>query len=128
MNKRFAIVINDKVANVALSENPIEENWIESDVAAIGDDYDPVTGVFTTPTPPVVNHSTAGNFQIRKVIIDMGKIAQVRTAVSSGSDDVIEYWKHNDVFIISDPEIIFVKDALGLSNSALQNLFNNANQ
>lgn len=77
---------------------------------------------------PVVNYTTAKNFQIREVIIGLGKISEARTAIASGSDGVIEYWMHNDVFVISDPEIIFVKDALGLSDNALQNLFNNANQ
>lgn len=77
--------------------------------------------------PIVLNHSTAKNFEIRKVIIDLGRIADVRTAVTSGSDDIIEYWLHNDIFTITDPELIFVKDALGLSDNALQNVFNNAN-
>ncbi len=49
MAKKYAIIENGKVTNVALSESALESNWIQSDVAQIGDDY--INGQFVTPAP-----------------------------------------------------------------------------
>ena len=46
---RFAIIENGVVANVAIADSPIEENWIASDDACIGDLYS--GGVFEKPLP-----------------------------------------------------------------------------
>lgn len=48
---KFAIIENSKVVNVALAEQPLADNWIASETAAIGDEY--ANGAFTTPTPMV---------------------------------------------------------------------------
>jgi hypothetical protein len=57
MSKTFAIVENGKVINVALSETALADNWIQSDVAQIGWDYDGTT--FTAPPEPVPLPPTA---------------------------------------------------------------------
>lgn len=44
---RFAIVEDGKVANVAISDEPLADNWIASDTAVIGDIYE--DGEFTPP-------------------------------------------------------------------------------
>ena len=44
MAKRFAVLENDYVINVAISDYPLELNWIESDTAQIGNKY--VNGEF----------------------------------------------------------------------------------
>jgi len=49
MTQKYAIIENGKVINVAVSENALEPNWIQSDVAKLGDDY--VDGQFLTPAP-----------------------------------------------------------------------------
>lgn len=46
---RFAIIKTGRVANVAVSETPMAENWIASTTAKIGDLWD--GAVFTTPEP-----------------------------------------------------------------------------
>ena len=46
---RFAIIENDKVVNVAVSDEPLAPNWIASDTAAIGDLYE--DGQFVPPPP-----------------------------------------------------------------------------
>lgn len=51
MSKTFAIVENGIVVNVALSDTPLENNWIETDVAGIGWQY--INGQFAEP-PPVM--------------------------------------------------------------------------
>jgi hypothetical protein len=49
MKKNFAIIENGKVVNIAISETALEPNWVQSDVATIGDDY--INGQFVTPAP-----------------------------------------------------------------------------
>lgn len=44
---RYAIIENGVVANVAEAEEPLGKNWLQSDVASIGDLYDGVN--FTGP-------------------------------------------------------------------------------
>jgi hypothetical protein len=51
MSKTFAIVENGKVVNVALSETALADNWIQSDEAQIGWDYDG-TNFIAPPEPP----------------------------------------------------------------------------
>lgn len=40
MSNTYAIVENGKVINVALADGPLADNWIQSDEAGIGWDYD----------------------------------------------------------------------------------------
>ena len=47
MIKRYAIVSDGVVVNVAVSEYPLDTNWIESDSASIGFLY--VNGQFVNP-------------------------------------------------------------------------------
>jgi uncharacterized protein YbjT (DUF2867 family) len=39
MSKTFAIVESGKVVNIAVADEPLADNWIESNVAGIGWDY-----------------------------------------------------------------------------------------
>lgn len=48
---KFAIIENNAVINVAVADEPLAENWIASDVAAIGDTYE--NGEFIKPVPVV---------------------------------------------------------------------------
>jgi hypothetical protein len=48
---KYAIIENSTVVNVALSDAPLENNWIASETAAIGDRYE--NGQFIKPEPVV---------------------------------------------------------------------------
>lgn len=48
--KRYAVVDDGVVTNVAVAYEPLFPNWIESDTASIGDLY--INGEFVKPTPP----------------------------------------------------------------------------
>ncbi len=48
MCKRYAIVENGRVVNIAVSEAPLAANWIESESACIGDIY--TGGRFVKPS------------------------------------------------------------------------------
>lgn len=49
MTQKFAIIENGKVTNIAVSDRALESNWVQSDVAKIGDNY--IDGQFVTPAP-----------------------------------------------------------------------------
>ena len=48
MIKRYAIVVDTVVVNIAVAESAIAPNWIESETASIGDLY--INGEFIKPT------------------------------------------------------------------------------
>lgn len=47
---KYAIIENNTVVNVAVSDAPLADNWIASEIAAIGDTYE--NGEFIKPQPP----------------------------------------------------------------------------
>lgn len=59
MDNNYALIKDDVVENVVTGTEEyaaeIAPNWdyvVQSDIASIGDIYDPVGGTFTTPAPP----------------------------------------------------------------------------
>ena len=46
---KYAIIENNVVINIAVSDAPLADNWIASDTAKIGDEYN--GDQFTTPSP-----------------------------------------------------------------------------
>lgn len=57
MSNTYAIVENGKVVNVALSDAPLADNWIASDQAQIGWDYDG-TNFIAPPEPDYIAELT----------------------------------------------------------------------
>jgi len=48
----YAVIENGKVVNTVLADAPLADNWVASDVASIGWDYDGAN--FTPPAPPPI--------------------------------------------------------------------------
>lgn len=46
---KYAIIENGIVSNIAVSDAPLADNWVASEVAKIGDEYK--NGQFVTPSP-----------------------------------------------------------------------------
>ena len=44
---KYAIIINDKVSSIVESNSALMENWVEGELASIGDSYDGIN--FTKP-------------------------------------------------------------------------------
>jgi hypothetical protein len=49
---KFAIIENNIVTNIAVADEPFDNNWVASEEARIGDEY--VGGQFVTPPPDPV--------------------------------------------------------------------------
>jgi hypothetical protein len=121
----FAIIADNKVVNVAVSNSPLADNWIESQTAAIGDDYDPETGEFTRPDPVVVVPESVSALAGLLVIDGAGLSAayeawaksEDRTFAEKAFSDKALTWKRNDPVLISGAT------ALGLTEDQLDQLF-----
>lgn len=126
----YAIVENGTVINVALSDEPIASNWIQSDIAKIGDIYDPATGVFTTPSfeelpEPVPQAITAR--QARLVLHSIGKLSDVPGAIAAlpepqKTQAEIE-WEYATHIERDNPFVDVLADALQLTDEQKAQLF-----
>lgn len=127
---RYAILNNDNVVvNIALSEAPLADNWIASETAAIGDIYE--DGQFIKPPapPPQVPDSCTA-------------LAGMLALDAAGMSDAYETWANDPertfaerAFINKaltwrrdDPVLLAGADALGLTESQLDELFIAASQ
>lgn len=91
---KFAVIENGKVTNVVVSETALEPHWLQSDVAAIGDDY--INGQFITPAADTS--------------IEAAAVRQQRDILLSGTD-----WrvcKAAEVGSALDPAWIIYRQAL----------------
>lgn len=123
---RFAIIENGKVVNVSESESALSANWVQSDVAKIGDIYDGAT--FTTPDPviPVPESVPALNALLA---IDAAGLSSQYEAWANHADrtfaerafiEKAEQWRR------SSPHVAAGAAALGLSDSQIDDLFRSA--
>lgn len=127
----YAIVENGTVINVALSDEPIASNWIQSDIAKIGDIYDPATGGFTTPSfeelPEPVPQKLS-RAQARGALILAGLIDHVQPALDAISDPLQRAlaqndWDNRQDFERDHPQLLAIAAALGLTDEQLDQLF-----
>lgn len=126
----YAIVENGTVINVALSDEPIASNWIQSDIAKIGDNYDPETGVFTTLSyeelpEPVPQKLTAR--QARLALHSIGKLADVPAAIAAlpepqKTNAEIE-WEYATYIERNNPFVAVLASALQLTDEQIDQLF-----
>lgn len=79
---RFAIIENGIVANIAVADGPLADNWIEApDEAQIGGAYD---GTFHPAPPPVpVVPQVITPRQARLALLRAGLLASVDSALTS---------------------------------------------
>jgi hypothetical protein len=75
--KKYAVVENNVVVNVVLAEEPLGQNWIESDVAAIGNAYQ--NNQFITSEPEADAEASRVREE-RNVLLDESDWTQVADA------------------------------------------------
>ena len=118
---RYAIVEGGVVVNVATSEQPLEDNWIASETAAIGDLYDGET--FIRPVPAVEVPASVSMRQARLALLAAGLLGQVEQAMQSASAaDQIE-WEYATEVRRDSPLVASMTAALGWSSEQVDNLF-----
>jgi hypothetical protein len=127
----YAIIDNGSVVNVAVSDSPLAQNWIQSDTAAIGDLYS--NGVFTKPpVPPAPVPTEVSNAQAREALIRSGiSIATVDAAIQEISDPTerevaFTQWEYRDKIRRNASLVVSIAGSLGLSESQVDDLFRTA--
>lgn len=125
---KYAIIENNRVINVAKSDQPLAANWIASETAKKGDTYDPESGTFTTPARAIAIPSQITPRQARLQLLASGLLDQVDAAIAAIEDPVAKAevqieWEYSATI---DREHIWVGalgSALGLDSAALDVLF-----
>lgn len=115
---RFAIVEDGVVANIAVAESALSENWIQSNTANVGDTYD--SGEFTRPivTPSIPSEVTA--LQGMLAIDQSGLSAAfeswandpLRTFAERAFISKALVWKRNDPVLIAGAQAMGITDQL----------------
>lgn len=90
MINKYAVVIDGVVTNIVIAQNKLEDTWVKSDEANIGDLYE--DGVFTTPTPEVpvevIRKITIGAFRRRLTVTE-------KVAINTSLDPVVQVLKED---------------------------------
>lgn len=79
---RYAIVENNLVVNVAVSDNPLHPNWIQSDVAEINDRYENGTFIKYDPfsDPEFLEKLSNESRQVRNLLLTASDWTQLPDA------------------------------------------------
>lgn len=117
MSKNYAIIENGKVVNVAVSETALADNWIQSDTACIGWEYDGTNFIAPSePTPEELLEQERSNMrcspaQMRIALIRLGLLEQVQ-AIADSDPEASVVWEYATIIERTSPLI----DALGGPN------------
>ena len=123
---KYAIIIDGKVSNVALSEAALEPNWIAcGDTVQIGDAWD---GQSFLPAPPVVQVPQSVTMrQARLALLGAGKLAAVEVAIEALPSPQKEAawieWEYAATVERNSPLIQQLAPALGLTEAEMDALF-----
>jgi hypothetical protein len=123
---KYAIIQNNTVVNVAVSDSPLADNWIESETAAIGDSYE--NGQFIKPPPPPVPVPDSVTMrQARLALLQAGLLSSVDAAIDGlpepdRSAAKIE-WEYAAVVQRGSGLVPAMGAALGLTEAQLDDLF-----
>lgn len=131
---KAAIIKDGKVVNIAKvadAEFAESQGWVVSDVAKIGDVYDPHTGDFVTPPPPPEPiPTTITPRQARLALLQAGLLDQVDTAINSLESPAKETaqieWEYATSIDRDSQWINQLGGALGLNTEQLDDLFKTA--
>ena len=128
---KYAIIENNKVINVAKSETALADNWIQSNVAKIGDTYNSETDEFISPHPePEPIPQRISMRRARLVLLDKGLLASIQGAIDSlpepeKSAAQIE-WDYSTEVWRTKPFVLAIAQGLGWTEQDLDNLFREA--
>lgn len=130
---RYAIIDNNNtVTNVAVSDAPLQPNWIASESAAIGDSYDPATGTFARPVPAPAQLAHATTVTRRQGLLALWRVRQIREtdivdAMANIADESLKYEAQIEfaaqTWDISNPLIGMLAGIFEITPEQLQELF-----
>jgi hypothetical protein len=128
---KFAIIENGVVVNVAEADEEFgaQQSWVASEVAAIGDLFDPDSGTFTTPSIAATVPDVVTMAQARKALILAGiSIASIDAAIAGMADPVARElaatdWEYAANLRRNSDLVTMTSPLLGLSAKQVDDLF-----
>jgi hypothetical protein len=128
---RYAIVVNGKVDNITRSDSALAANWFPCDeTVKIGDTWTAEGFAPSLNIAPVPARVTMR--QARLALLNAGKLAAVDTAInalpSPEKEQLQIYWEYSTNIERNSPRVAAISAAIGLDNTAIDNLFIEANK
>jgi len=128
MVRRFAVLKDNMVINITMSEIVLYENWIESEIAQMGDSYDSETGKFSTSQQNINRDLMVVTMrQARLALLAEGILSTVNDAIAAMDSPAKEAaeitWEYATEVKRLDPLVIQLGSFLELSEEQLDNLF-----
>ena len=121
---RYAVINNDLVINAVISDSPLDESWVLSDSAKIGDSY--IDNSFISPPPPPVIIPMLTMRQARLALLDAGLLDEVEAAITTPSDRI--WWDYSTTVERNHPLVDAVLTALGKTETEIDQMFIDAVQ
>ena len=128
MVRRFAVLKDNMVINITMSEIVLYKNWIESEIAQMGDSYDSETGKFSTSQQNINRDLMVVTMrQARLALLAEGILSTVNDAIAAMDSPAKEAaeitWEYATEVKRLDPLVIQLGSFLELSEEQLDNLF-----
>lgn len=119
---KFAVVENHTVVNIAVADEPLADNWIASETAAIGWAWDGES--FMPPAePPVQVPQFVTMRQARLALLSVNLLDDVEAAVAAAGRAAQIEWEYATEVQRTHPLIAAVQQAQGLSDAQIDALF-----
>ena len=119
----YAIIENNKIVNIAVSDTALDVNWVElQDGFGIGDNY--TNGVFSKAEVVVEVPQTLTPRQIRMQLTNSGLRQQVEDIVANSNDYALKDWWEYSLEYKRDNEILISLGVqIGLTSEQIDNMF-----
>lgn len=120
---KYAIIENNKIVNIAVSDTALSDNWIElQDGFGIGDNYS--NGVFSKAEVVVEIPQALTPRQIRMQLTKEGLRQQVEDTVANSNDYALkDWWEYSLDYKRDNPILIDMAAQLGLTDEQLDEMF-----
>ena len=117
----YAIIENNKIVNIAVSNEALESNWILlEDDFGIGDEY--IDGKFIKFIPPIEVIQSITPLQAKLQLFELGLLDEVDTLVSTDRK-VQLYWEYALTIERNNEILLSMATQLGLTNEQLDDMF-----
>lgn len=118
---KYATIENNKIVNIAVSDEALESNWILlEDGFGIGDNY--VNGVFSKEILPIEVPQAITPLQAKLQLYELDLLDEVDTLVATDRK-VQLYWEYALDIKRNHEVLLFMATQLGLTDEQLDDMF-----
>lgn len=118
---RFAYIENGVVTNVVLADSALNQSFIESDTAEIGDIYS--NGEFTKTTPAIAVPSEVSPAQFRRALNQLDYRNMVEAAIAQSDQDTKDMWEYSLSLHRDNALLVSMAEQLSIDSATLDSVF-----